>query len=188
MNYQDANLSRADLVAMFNTLAVKVANNAVKTVKDFKSKDLARERIAKLLADHPELNAATQTEATQVHPEGVAKGVAAVAVVSDAATQLPVADNYKVLLHNNPNTRAEHVSDILETFLKSLGNDKDVSQDKARELMLEAHSKNTAVVFAGTKLECESTLTFLNNEIAKYETSRDYRAQHVKELKFTIGE
>lgn len=182
-NIQDMNLTRADLVAIYNTLALKAGK---KTVKDFKSKDEARDRI-RAIAPEGELTDGAPgdavvdplpTQALQGATASIKHAPAPSAITGDIAQA-------KILLHNNDNTARWHVERVLKTVFNFDETNAD-EFDKAYDLMYDAHRKGKATVFEGTRAECETKLALLTEQITLIGNSGEDRCEYMKELKFTI--
>lgn len=170
------NVSRADLVAQYNSMSLTLGRGVV---KDFKSKAVAEQRIA---AIKPDFEAYLQDLEAK---NGAATGTPATDAVAQPA---PVIEMVNVVLHNNDNTAQWDVTHVLSTVFglslyECIG---DSTDGPAFHLMMEANDKGSAVIGTYPRSRAEDLMQKVAAELERLTEKRDYRWQYVKELKFTI--
>lgn len=199
-----SNVSRADLVAQYNSMAVPLGH---KVVKDFKSKAIAEQRIAAIKPDFEayiqtlEARNAAATDALetpaateqQVTPPSLAKPNTVVGYVKsllgfpnkEADTAPEPVETVDIVLHNNDNTAQWHVAEILQKALGVAGPFEDYDSE-AYKLMFKAHKEGKAVCGTFPSANAEAVMKLIEAEKELLSKSGQYRSEYVKELKFTI--
>lgn len=196
-----SNVSRADLVAQYNSMAVPLGH---KVVKDFKSKAIAEQRIAAIKPDfeaymqdlEAKQSTAMETPAAteqQVTPPSLAKPNTVVGYVKsllgfpnkEADTAPEPVETVDIVLYNNDNTAQWHVAEILQKALGVAGPFEDYDSE-AYKLMFKAHKEGKAVCGTFPSANAEAVMKLIEAEKELLSKSGQYRSEYVKELKFTI--